>query len=524
MIKVFKKYSVFSLVLLLAYNSHAQSNSFGFGSTPSIHILTPNSSGFGGCGWVKGEVRSIIWKSNIGGNVRIELYNGNSLVEVIASSTKNDSLFSYFIPRDLPDGHSYRVKITSIENPSVSDYSDVCSIVYYPGSITVTDPTEDTIWYKERIYPINWSDNLTGPVHIQLYQGPNFVLEVSPNTPSDGHFNFFVPGDLTPANDYRIRIEDVYDSNVFDWSPEFSIECPPNTGHFLDLIRPLADDVWKKGVLKDVKWSDNLPGLVEIVLFKGGTPMDTLTKGTANNGSFTYLVPDHLPVDIDYYFIISSVDEPSLFDVSDEFWVHTVNPAPDAFIEILRPDEEDVLVLGDEYLVTWEHNLVEDLEIGLWQMGSRKWGYEIPNTGSTIISVTGIQPGEYTLRLQSTVHGIINFDTDDIELVLPLQSKGGTPGSQAVNSAKPIMPEYWSLSPNPQTVGQVSTLMISAEAQGEAQLSVVDLNGKLVYEQKLSLHPGENQVEIPAGLSSGIYTVQLQTDRSLSSSLYIVRE
>ncbi|MEO1261650.1 MAG: choice-of-anchor B family protein [Bacteroidota bacterium] len=68
-------------------------------------------------------------------------------------------------------------------------------------------------------------------------------------------------------------------------------------------------------------------------------------------------------------------------------------------------------------------------------------------------------------------------------------------------------------------------LVVLSEKERLAALSVVDLAGKIVHQLPTSLQPGENKVnfELPTGLSSGLYYIQLISGNEMRKSSVILR-
>ena len=89
---------------------------------PVIMVQSPN----GGETWSDRNFYSIRWMSteDVGPNVKIELYKGESLSHTISASTDNDGYYRWFVPISLTSGTDYRIKITSTSNSSIYDYSD----------------------------------------------------------------------------------------------------------------------------------------------------------------------------------------------------------------------------------------------------------------------------------------------------------------------------------------------------------------------------------------------------------------
>jgi len=90
------------------------------------------NSPYSGDTWYGGETNTITWNSeNAGSLVKIELYRSGSYVSTITSSTSNDGSHSWTIPSSLTTSSSYKIKITSISDSSVYEYS---------GYLTIEEP------------------------------------------------------------------------------------------------------------------------------------------------------------------------------------------------------------------------------------------------------------------------------------------------------------------------------------------------------------------------------------------------
>lgn len=58
-------------------------------------------------------------------NVKIELYQGGSLMQTIISSTENDGIYTWTeVTPSLQDGIDYKVRISSTSDPGTYDESD----------------------------------------------------------------------------------------------------------------------------------------------------------------------------------------------------------------------------------------------------------------------------------------------------------------------------------------------------------------------------------------------------------------
>ena len=88
---------------------------------PSIDITYPN----GGEAITERTDVNIEWSStNLDGNVTIELFRNNSLELNIATVAGSDGSYTWTVPESISEDSSYTIKITSINDGSVSDESD----------------------------------------------------------------------------------------------------------------------------------------------------------------------------------------------------------------------------------------------------------------------------------------------------------------------------------------------------------------------------------------------------------------
>lgn len=91
--------------------------------------------------------------------------------------------------------------------------------------VQVTVPNGGESWKKGLSYFIQWKDNLSENVAIELYKGESFVKTIAAKAPSIGAYAWEVSLNLEPGSDYSIRIKSATDETVRDPSDgTFSIE------------------------------------------------------------------------------------------------------------------------------------------------------------------------------------------------------------------------------------------------------------------------------------------------------------
>ena len=98
-----------------------------------------------------------------------------------------------------------------------------------PCSISIIAPNGSTDWQTGTSHNIEWTDNISENVKIELYKGGNLHSTLTtPSTPSDGSWNWSIPSDLTTGTDYKIKITSISNSNCYDYSDNFTISYGDN--------------------------------------------------------------------------------------------------------------------------------------------------------------------------------------------------------------------------------------------------------------------------------------------------------
>jgi len=121
---------------------------------------------------------------------------------------------------------TYLYRVRTWNDAGASDWS-VSSFRTIAPFITVTTPSGGELWRRGLSYFIRWHDNVPENVIIDLYQAGTLVRNISTNAPSTGAFLWQVPLDLSPGNDYSIRISSATNASLYDVSDaNFNIDVP----------------------------------------------------------------------------------------------------------------------------------------------------------------------------------------------------------------------------------------------------------------------------------------------------------
>ena len=133
--------------------------------TEQIALTAPN----GGGSTFRGFDSEITWLSGMGGNVKIELFKGGMLNSTIASGIPNNGSFLWTVPSGQAVGSDYRVKITSIDDPTKSDESISDFAINVPPAYAATPYSESFEsgtgdWIQSTSDDLDWTHNIGSTV------------------------------------------------------------------------------------------------------------------------------------------------------------------------------------------------------------------------------------------------------------------------------------------------------------------------------------------------------------------------
>ncbi|MEJ2196147.1 MAG: Ser-Thr-rich GPI-anchored membrane family protein, partial [Ignavibacteriaceae bacterium] len=321
----------------------------------NITVVSPN----GGEIWQAGTVHNINWTDNIEADVTIELYKGGTINSIIESSTASDGARNWTIPFTQEAGNDYRIKITSVDDPAITDFSNL-DFTIVENHISVTSPNGGENWFDTENHVITWTSSLLGNVEIQLFKSDVFHSSIVTSTLNDGEFTWNLPGTTISASDYKIKIISVDDANVYDFSDaNFTI-----INNDLTLIAPNGGEQWLTGSTKSITWTDDISGDVKIDLYKSGVFDSQIIAATPSDGSFTWNIPAATATSPDYKIRITSVDQPVLFDESNaNFTIFTGG------ITVSSPNGGESWQAATSQIIIWNDNLSENVTIDLYKGG-----------------------------------------------------------------------------------------------------------------------------------------------------------
>jgi len=382
---------------------------FELAAPASITVTDPDGSE----DWETGSTHNITWSSvNLTGNVKIELYKGGSLDSTLSADEANDTTYSWDISSGLAAATDYKIRITSLVDGTVYDESDANFTLSAPASITITAPDGGESWEPDTSHDITWtSANVTGNLRIYVYKGGSYDSTISNATYNDGIYSWTVPAGLTAATDYKIKIESIDDSSVYDESDaNFTISAPVS----ITVTAPNGSESWDLDSTESITWSDiGLTGNVKIELYKDGSLDSTLASDTANTGSYSWAIPDSLTAAVDYKIRITSLVDGTVYDESDANFTLAAPPS----ITVLTPDGGESWEPGTSESITWSSvSLTGTVSIELWKDGSidSTLSADTYNDGiySWAIDSELTEAADYKIRVTSRSDGTIYDESD----------------------------------------------------------------------------------------------------------------
>ena len=212
---------------------------------------------------------------------------------------------------------------------------------------------------------------------LDFSQTPNFMAAVASYDGSDPvgvrHLNLSADKvALKLEEDTSKDLEQIHTSEVVNYlaiegdgfltgatiGGEEEVELPE-----IEVISPNGGDELKQGDTVSVTWNDNVAENVNIGLYRDDVLVRNVVSNTPSDGQADWTVPTNLPVGDRYKVKVSQVGDNSISDLSDDFF--SVKPKPE--ITVTSPNGGDEFKQGETFSVTWNDNIAENVNIGLYR-------------------------------------------------------------------------------------------------------------------------------------------------------------
>ncbi len=378
-----------------------------YGTALELDIVSPD----GGEQWEQESTKMILWKytGNIKGNVKLELLRNGQLNYIIASGipvgVSGNGSYNWKIPASIQASDNYKIRITSIANPVISDTSSsTFSIIN--GMIKVENPVNGTIFSKGTRQLIQWKSygKTGGYVKIELLKAEKslgFIASAVPSkTNSTNSYVWIIPSNIQPGDDYSIKVISTAYPSVYGTGEKFSIAGPS-----VKLRTPAGNETCYVSTVQTISWlcSENKPKTFKIEYLRGNTSASIAQLySSTGSGSYNWFIPSNLPASDDYRIKISAMNDPFLTDTSEPFTISKGS------ITVVSPLQGDVWRQGETRNIVWrfEGNPGSTVRIELLRgtdyagfIGTKSIGYG--KTGTFIWKIpSNISPGsDYKIRI-----------------------------------------------------------------------------------------------------------------------------
>lgn len=201
-------------------------------------------------------------------------------------------------------------------------------------ALTITSPTEETIWVGGTTQTITWTGGSSENVTIKLRWIDLGEMTIASDTPNDGSHEWVVKDGYTG----RISILIFEDGGLAHQS--FIRE---NSAGGIYITSPGYGVTWKPGSTQEITWTDNISGNVKIDLYErqyDEIPFPhhiarSITTSTSSDGSFSWTVPEDLDLEV-YHVGIESVSASSTRVFSRYFFI---SDEPQGCIDEYEPND-----------------------------------------------------------------------------------------------------------------------------------------------------------------------------------------
>lgn len=294
----------------------------------------------------------------------------------------------------------------------------------------VTDPTGQALELGSTT-TLEWTDNLSGDVQIELLKEGVQQHLITAQTESDGSYSWTIPTDLPVDADYTMRLTSLDFPDLTVSTGRFSI-VPSST--YLLVTTPNGGESWEIGSTQTITWHDNFIGFVQIRLLKGGQIVQTLANAAIGIGTFSWTIASTLTPGDDYKIRITNTDNTSIRDESD--LAFTLSGAAIPSLTVLTPNGGETLTMGTPYSITWNSsNLTGDVLIRLIKNGALvlKISTGTANDGEFTwnIPTTLTAGSDFTIRVTSLTNPTVTDDSDGMFTIQTAAAKAGATSPEA---------------------------------------------------------------------------------------------
>ncbi len=322
------------------------------------------------------------------------------------------------------------------------DYNAISALINpIQPKITITSPNGGNQLTAGSTYSITWADNLGENVSIGLYKGATKVQTLFTSTASDGSESWIVPSNLVAGNDYKLRISNVNNSQIFDESDSFfSITASPKPDLVVQNPSALSsvtvgDSITIGASTQNIGntiagtstiryWLSNDTLLSSDDISLGSDPVGGLgiNGSEADTHTFTYSESwgtgmKYLLFEADGFKSVLESNE------NNNVTARSITIQPKPYVRITSPNGGNQLTAGSTYSITWADNISENVSIDLYK-GSTKVQTLFTSTASDgseswTVPSNLVAGNDYKLRVSSINNSQLFDESDSFFSITP---------------------------------------------------------------------------------------------------------
>lgn len=343
-------------------------NLFKISDSPTITVTNPNNNK----NIIVGKSELIKWNSTYISDVKIEYsINGGINWNTIVEKTPSTGTYNWVIPNNLTT--QGRIKITDFFRSNIFDISDSNFAIIKDSKLNLIEPIGGASLVSDSFYKIKWtSDNVDSiKIEYSINNGVNWSIIIRSFSGKIGSYDWLVP--TTLSDKCKIRITDTQQPTVTDQSiTTFTITKTPK----INLLAPTSAVNLKVGDNYLIKWSSESVEKVRLEYsITNGATWKPIDNDVISTGTYNWIIPND--VSLQCLLRISDSVNPNVFAV-------TPNKFTISQLELLTPSDNEILLSGDEYKISWKSNGVINIKIEYTDDEGKTWKNIVSSLSATI--------------------------------------------------------------------------------------------------------------------------------------------
>jgi len=193
--------------------------------------------------------------------------------------------------------------------------------------VRITRPSSAENWVKkDMVYRIEWTNCYVANAKLELWKGSSYLNDISPYLIRDGFYptyDWHVLSSLVEDNNYRIRIINRVNPNIYDFSDYFEIY----EDDLINCIQPTSSSKFGTETSQDIQWTwRGYLSNLDIELWNETDVISQITSSTECDGLYSWEIPYNISEGSNYRIKIFDHDNPSLYNFSDSFTIFDASP------------------------------------------------------------------------------------------------------------------------------------------------------------------------------------------------------